>query len=165
MTKRCFSENHAFIMQAVQLSTSDNNLIGDFSKHYVLPLLNDRKHQDLKSISAQIVADLLQGKYNDVVDSFQIIDCRFPYEYEGGHIRSAINLYTQEHILTQFIRNRSINTLSSTVTSPNKQKKLMELQANDETSTTTTNQSSTGLEKRKILIFHCEFSSERGPGL
>ena len=59
---------------------------------------------------------------------FKIIDCRYPYEYEGGHIQGAVNLYTQDQI-NSFLQDKF----------------------NDSTA------------RDNILIFHCEFSSERGP--
>lgn len=34
----------------------------------------------------QMVA-LLTGKFNNIVEKFVIVDCRYPYEYEGGHIK------------------------------------------------------------------------------
>lgn len=43
--------------------------------------------QDLHTITPQILSDLLQGAYKDTVQSFRIIDCRYPYEYAGGHIK------------------------------------------------------------------------------
>lgn len=29
----------------------------------------------------------MNGGYSDVVERLFIIDCRYPYEYEGGHIK------------------------------------------------------------------------------
>lgn len=43
--------------------------------------------QDLHTITPQTLSDLLQGVYKDTVQSFRIIDCRYPYEYTGGHIK------------------------------------------------------------------------------
>lgn len=34
----------------------------------------------------QMVA-LLTGKFSNIVEKFVIVDCRYPYEYEGGHIK------------------------------------------------------------------------------
>ena len=33
------------------------------------------------------MADLLDGKFDDLVEEFFIIDSRYPYEFEGGHIK------------------------------------------------------------------------------
>ncbi|KAF9352623.1 cell division cycle- protein [Mortierella sp. NVP85] len=79
-----------------------------------------------KRISPQTVVDVLDGNYKSHYDLLYIIDCRFPYEFEGGHIRSAVN----------------INTID----------KLEELLLQPAIT-----------DKRVLLIFHCEFSCERGP--
>ena len=73
------------------------------------------------------MSGLLNGTYDRHIDHVTIIDCRYPYEFEGGHIRGAINLYTKQAIQ---------NFLNDTVTSS---------------------------DKNHVVIFHCEFSSERGP--
>lgn len=82
------------------------------------------------------MAGLLNGVYNDSVASFKVIDCRYPYEYEGGHIRGAVNMYMQDQILEEFV---------------SMQKEMA--------------QCDFSTSKRNILVFHCEFSSERGPKL
>lgn len=66
---------------------------------------------------------------------------RYPYEYEGGHIRGAVNIYTKEHMMDEL-----------------NEKKLLNETSKDCSCSSNTN-------KRGILIFHCEFSSERGPSL
>ncbi|CAD6992716.1 unnamed protein product [Ceratitis capitata] len=80
------SMNDAEIMSALARSEDKDEpvLIGDFSKPYVLPLMEGR-HRDLKSISCETMARLLRGDFND-----------------GGHIRGAQNLYTHEQILEEF---------------------------------------------------------------
>lgn len=133
---------HANIKQAVQISCDDQNLIGDCSQHHILPLLDSGKHKDLRSITCHVLADLLNGKYQESVESYAIVDCRYPYEFEGGHIRSAINLYTQESILSEFLKNKPAQTEEPAAAG-----------------------ASSTQGKRNILIFHCEFSSERGPSL
>lgn len=50
----------------------------------------------------------MKGTYQDKVDGYTILDCRYPYEYEGGHIRGAKNIWTSEQLLemlfTEFLR-------------------------------------------------------------
>jgi M-phase inducer phosphatase len=65
---------------------------------------------------------------------------RYPYEYEGGHIRGAKNFYTKEQIMKEFVNSKD---------------GLNKPDASDKDAAS----------KRNILIFHCEFSSERGPNL
>ncbi|XP_042907440.1 M-phase inducer phosphatase 1-B isoform X1 [Parasteatoda tepidariorum] len=112
------------IKLAVQKSIQNPDLIGDFSKPCVLPVI-DGKHPDLKTISPDTVANLLQGS-----DSFEftIIDCRYPYEYAGGHIKNALNIYYKGDAEARFFS----------------QKKKTDY---------------------PILIFYCEFSSERAPSM
>lgn len=132
---RCHSANEAQIMKAVQISSADPSLIGDFSKSYALPLIQG-KHQDLKSISVDVLAQVLEGHYNHLIEDLVIVDCRYPYEYNGGHIRGAKNIFSREAILQEFLRNKN---------------EVPAIRQNT--------------EKRRILVFHCEFSSERGPTL
>ena len=133
--KKSMSMNDAVIMNALSRSTSEPNLIGDFSKHYCLPLI-DGRHSDLKSINSQTMNQLLNGAFDDNVASYKVIDCRYPYEFDGGHIQGALNLYTQEQILEELVMKK---TDMPAVTADG--------------------------HKRHILVFHCEFSSERGPKL
>jgi hypothetical protein len=74
-------------------------MIADGSRGYVLPTVTG-KHHDLKSITPTTLADVINGEYNDVINSYRIIDCRYPYEYEGGHVRGAENRYLHETILS-----------------------------------------------------------------
>ncbi|EFA12824.1 M-phase inducer phosphatase [Tribolium castaneum] len=130
--QRCVSATEESIKFAVQRSFVEPDLIGDFSKTFCLPLTQGR-HQDLKCITADTLAKLIRGDFSGNVASYKVIDCRYPYEYKGGHIDGAINVYTKEQ--------------------------CMEL---------LTNVASASKEPRKrsnILVFHCEFSSKRGPDL
>ncbi|KAJ1807763.1 m-phase inducer phosphatase, partial [Coemansia sp. RSA 2599] len=47
-------------------------------------------------IEAQTVSELLSGQYDNLYDEKIFVDCRFPYEYEGGHIAGAANAPTLE---------------------------------------------------------------------
>ena len=111
------------IITAVERLES-RDLIADGSRDYTLPTISG-KHSDLKSISADTMAEVLNGVYSDRLHKVTIVDCRYPYEFEGGHIRGAVNMYTRD----------AVNTLLETQTTSG---------------------------KRHVLIFHCEFSSERG---
>ncbi|ERE69766.1 M-phase inducer phosphatase 2 isoform 1 [Cricetulus griseus] len=111
------------------LDSDHRGLIGDYSKAFLLQTV-DGKHQDLKYISPETMVALLTGKFSNMVEKFVIVDCRYPYEYEGGHIKNAVNLPLERDVET-FLLQRPIKPCS--------------------------------LDKRIILIFHCEFSSERGP--
>ena len=86
--------------------------------------------------------------------SCRIIDARYCYEFEGGHIRGAENygMWEEEAFIAEFFP----SSLQEKTLSPHSQKST---EANNETEV------GTGTDKREILIFHCEFSSARGPAL
>lgn len=129
--RKSMSMNDANVANALD----DPSLIGDYSKKLCLPLINDRQ-ADLKAISVDTMMALLNGHYTNSVASFKVIDCRYPYEFVGGHIKGARNLYLQEQILAELV---NCKTEAPQVTEDG--------------------------PKRNILVFHCEFSSERGPKL
>ncbi|XP_016983158.1 cdc25-like protein phosphatase twine [Drosophila rhopaloa] len=130
LQRKTLSMNDAEIMSALG---EEPQLIGDLSKPCALPcLLTGIRHRDLKTISSDTLARLIQGEFDQELGShggYQIIDCRYPYEFLGGHIQGALNLYTRGQIQESF-------------------------------PCLTSNQ-----EDRRIYVFHCEFSSERGPKL
>eukprot|EP00794_Sanderia_malayensis_P005545 gene5545-6230_t len=82
----------------------DSNLIGDKSKPCCLPVLEERQHRDLKSISPETLNAVLNDKYSGTVGQVVVVDCRYPYEYNGGHIKGAINIYTKEDIIEHFLK-------------------------------------------------------------
>ncbi|XP_029774297.1 M-phase inducer phosphatase 1 isoform X3 [Suricata suricatta] len=110
------------------LDNDPRDLIGDFSKGYLFHTVAG-KHQDLKYISPEIMASVLNGKFASLIKEFVIIDCRYPYEYEGGHIKGAVNLHMEEEVEDFLLKKPIVPTDG----------------------------------KRVIVVFHCEFSSERGP--
>ncbi|XP_054847267.1 M-phase inducer phosphatase 1 isoform X2 [Eublepharis macularius] len=110
------------------LDSDQRDLIGDFSKGYLFHTV-DGKHQDLKYIDPEMIVAVLNGSFAKFITECLIIDCRYPYEYEGGHIKGAVNLHMEEDV-EDFL-------LKKPIVSPD--------------------------SKRVIIVFHCEFSSERGP--
>ncbi|NXB05447.1 MPIP2 phosphatase, partial [Cnemophilus loriae] len=107
----------------------NDELIGDFSKAHLLPMV-EGKDLGLKYISPGTLAAVLTGHFSSFIESSIIVDCRYPYEYEGGHIKGAVNLPLQRDV-EEFLLVQPIVPLDAS--------------------------------KRVIIIFHCEFSVERGP--
>jgi rhodanese-related sulfurtransferase len=52
----------------------------------------------LPRITCDTLVQLMAGDYTQHCTGYLIIDCRFPYEYEGGHIRGAVNINTFEQL-------------------------------------------------------------------
>ncbi|OJJ45415.1 hypothetical protein ASPZODRAFT_589402 [Penicilliopsis zonata CBS 506.65] len=56
---------------------------------------------NLPRIEKSILVDVIDGKFNDRFDNIVIVDCRFEYEYEGGHINGAVNYNDKEHLAAE----------------------------------------------------------------
>ncbi|CAF3426725.1 unnamed protein product [Rotaria socialis] len=95
--------NEEQIKASVELGCN-RDLIGDRSCTYLLPRCTSRKHPDLACINPETMIDILNNVYASEIENLHIIDCRYPYEYEGGHIQSAKNLYTRRKIYNEFFR-------------------------------------------------------------
>lgn len=52
----------------------------------------------LPRIDKSTLLELMDGKFNDHFDNVLIIDCRFEYEYEGGHITGALNYNDKDRL-------------------------------------------------------------------
>lgn len=105
---RCLSDQQTFsseeqIKASVELG-SNRNLVGDRSRNYLLPRCTSRKHGDLACINAETMTELLHGKYNSDIEELHVIDCRYPYEYDGGHISIAKNIFTRPQIYDEYFR-------------------------------------------------------------
>jgi len=78
-------------------STIDPPLIED-SMRTLLPTMNGQ-HPDLNCITSDTLRCLIDGEFTSITKYF-IVDCRFPYEYTGGHVNSpnTVNLHTTKQI-------------------------------------------------------------------
>lgn len=96
-------------------------------------MVNTIGSKDVQVIKKMLTFQLnavLRGDFSSDVEACTVVDCRYPYEYAGGHIAGAKNVYTKEAILDELFKS---------------------------------NQKAENKNKRHIVVFHCEFSSERGP--
>lgn len=93
------------------------------------------KHPQLTCITGSTLANLMTKTKNQS-KQFKILDCRYPYEYKGGHIKTAENISNEIDLFNRFF---DPETASSET--PNQ----------------------FPLDNNTVLIFHCEFSSERAP--
>eukprot|EP00730_Choanoeca_flexa_P004112 TRINITY_DN11601_c0_g2_i1.p1 TRINITY_DN11601_c0_g2~~TRINITY_DN11601_c0_g2_i1.p1 ORF type:complete len:550 (+),score=79.73 TRINITY_DN11601_c0_g2_i1:186-1835(+) len=81
-------------------------------------------------ISADTFVDLIRGDYNQHFDQHLIFDCRFPFEYNGGHIAGAFNIWLRENLIRVLFSDPAADLTEG---------------------------------HRVAIIFHCEFSAQRGP--
>lgn len=117
------------IAKLFDADNSSSELIGDFTKPFILPTV-DGKHQDLKYITSETMVAAVSGQFNQLVEKVIVLDCRYPYEFEGGHIKGALNLHQEDQVEDFLLKMPIIPSCP---------------------------------DKRVVIIFHCEFSSERGP--
>ncbi|CBQ67678.1 related to M-phase inducer phosphatase [Sporisorium reilianum SRZ2] len=113
----------------------------------VLPCFNV-KDDGLMRITPHTMTDLLAGKYTNAIMSFQVVDCRFGYEYEGGHIPGAINLSTVDRVVGHFLKpgqGRHANGEPLPLRSQSGKADKF------------------GNRRKHVLVFHCEFSCKRAP--
>ena len=68
---------------------------GDGQLQLCLPTIPGNVH-DLHNITPETLSSLLENGYQDVVKSFRIIDCRYPYEYAGGHIKVNLQIFVNQ---------------------------------------------------------------------
>ncbi|KDR81820.1 hypothetical protein GALMADRAFT_221686 [Galerina marginata CBS 339.88] len=109
---------------------------GDNEKHGKILPCHRVTEDGLMRITTQTVDDLLDGKYNDAITDFHVIDCRFDYEYNGGHIPGAVNINTTNAV-EELLLGKSLTKPRPSV-------------SGDST-------------RKTILVFHCEFSAKRAP--
>ncbi|KAK3941107.1 hypothetical protein QBC46DRAFT_110157 [Diplogelasinospora grovesii] len=62
------------------------------------------QNDSIPRISKQTMLDVLDGKYYEHFDQKMIVDCRFEYEYDGGHIDGAINYNDKELLATHLFK-------------------------------------------------------------
>ncbi|KAH7924547.1 Rhodanese-like protein, partial [Leucogyrophana mollusca] len=106
----------------------DNETLGK-----ILPCHRVRE-DGLMRINPQTLDALLDGAYDTQIANYHVVDCRFDYEYNGGHVPGAININTTAGV-EEFLLGLD------------KPKPCV----------------SGDSAKKTVLVFHCEFSAKRAP--
>jgi M-phase inducer tyrosine phosphatase len=101
----------------------------------MLPTIQtDDVSNELPRISKETMIQVLDGAYDHCYRQRAIVDCRFEYEFEGGHIAGASNYNDKETLASQLFDVEP--TLWSECGSQN---------------------------MPSLIIFHCEYSAHRAP--
>ena len=53
-------------------------------------------------ITGKTLSDMLSGVYDDFFESLFIVDSRYKYEFDGGHIQGAVNINKPEELKSAF---------------------------------------------------------------
>lgn len=100
-----------------------------------------------RRIKRETLVQILDGQYSHYYDRHVVIDCRFEYEYDGGHIDGAININSKDRLEELLTDEEGIlgngHNNNNMMMRPGKR-------GGDS-------------RKRTLLIFHCEYSAHRGP--
>ncbi|KAH9465949.1 hypothetical protein Pst134EA_013804 [Puccinia striiformis f. sp. tritici] len=101
----------------------------------------------LMRISPDTMDRLLEGLYDDSISQKIVVDCRFGYEYEGGHIRAAINIHDKTNVDKMLLQGEVFARGQRDVPLPSESGKM----------------DSAGQGKKVVVVFHCEYSAMRAP--
>ena len=71
----------------------------------------DGEPDSLPRISQNTMADVLNSKYSAEYDNIMVIDCRFEYEFNGGHIENAVNFNDKQLLATQLFKQATSSTM------------------------------------------------------
>ncbi|KAI9171462.1 M-phase inducer phosphatase [Paramyrothecium foliicola] len=87
------------------VSTLQSVVDVDEASEPVLPhFLPEDPADTIPRISRETFLDVLDGRYGDKFDQKMVIDCRFEYEYDGGHIDGAVNYNDKELLASQLFK-------------------------------------------------------------
>lgn len=64
------------------------------------------QNDNIPRLARATFLDILDGKFNEHYDNKLIIDCRFEYEYEGGHVADAVNYNDKELLASHLFQNQ-----------------------------------------------------------
>ncbi|EOA84938.1 uncharacterized protein SETTUDRAFT_32178 [Exserohilum turcica Et28A] len=77
-----------------------------------LPHFTISEPESIPRITRETLVEVLDGVYDHLYDNKVVIDCRFEYEYNGGHIEGALNFCDKEKLAERlFQAPSSENTL------------------------------------------------------
>jgi hypothetical protein len=80
-----------------------------------LPHSSTSEIDSLPRITQSTLVELLQGDYDLMYDEKILIDCRFEYEYYGGHIKGSLNFWDKEKLSEQLFCKPSLSKKSIVV--------------------------------------------------
>jgi M-phase inducer tyrosine phosphatase len=78
----------------------------------VLPhFFQEGQPDSIPRITKETLLEVLDGKYDEHYNNRMVVDCRFEYEYQGGHIDGAVNFNDKELLTSQLFDTPSGKTL------------------------------------------------------
>ncbi|KAG1707124.1 hypothetical protein DVH05_026320 [Phytophthora capsici] len=80
----------------------------------LLPTVYSSKHPDLNVITPETVAKVQRGDFKDQLVDFRLLDCRFPFETEGGTLKGASSLCDPDKMETQLFEVSALKNCTRT---------------------------------------------------
>ncbi|KAH7459420.1 M-phase inducer phosphatase 3 [Phytophthora ramorum] len=80
----------------------------------ILPTVYSGRHPDLNVITPGTVANVLRGEFKDELADFELLDCRFPFEFEGGSLKGAISLCDPDRMDAKFFLSTALENCTRT---------------------------------------------------
>ena len=62
------------------------------------------EQDSIPRITKETMVEVLDGKFDEHYDKTMVIDCRFEYEYTGGHVEGAVNFNDKEQLAESLFR-------------------------------------------------------------
>uniref|UniRef100_A0A0N4ZB26 M-phase inducer phosphatase n=1 Tax=Parastrongyloides trichosuri TaxID=131310 RepID=A0A0N4ZB26_PARTI len=106
------SKNHSCFKKRTGLigsvSCCHGCLNNEIPSKYSLPIIDNPQisSKAFESISGETLSKIMIQLSQDFFKKFILIDCRYPYEFKGGHIKGAINFYKIEDLKKEFFTNK-----------------------------------------------------------
>ncbi|VDD93047.1 unnamed protein product [Enterobius vermicularis] len=104
------AKNDLATLEQAKCSRSQQRLPGELHVDYSLEsVLNPQVPSTaFQSISSKVLAGLLGSlSEKEFNRKFILVDCRYPFEYAGGHIKGAVNLHNPNDIGNVFFPNET----------------------------------------------------------
>ncbi|OMJ13121.1 M-phase inducer phosphatase [Smittium culicis] len=95
-TSSALDNKNPFLLNSY--STFDSNIDSSIPSFSI-------SNDPIKRIEPSTMSSLIDGKFDHLFDQLVVVDCRFPYEFKGGHINTASNSPSIESLEKQFLSN------------------------------------------------------------
>lgn len=95
-------DNESTFEDGPQCLAYESRLSSSGMPHYY----NDSTDDNLPRIGVETLVEILDGAFKNSYGSVHVVDCRFEYEYEGGHIGEAINMNSRSSLEQEFIHKK-----------------------------------------------------------
>ena len=85
-------------------------VVMDVDKDHTLQLphfVPDDEPDSLPRISQETMVDILESKFHDRYEKVVVVDCRFEYEYNGGHIENAVNFNDKQQLAKELFNDNA----------------------------------------------------------